>query len=450
MDISLSNFQTNTTSKNSQPMLNSTTNTADPLEKLGGYTKVENNKLSINLDKIAVTRQVISQQIDISLQLNSTTQDVSPSDEYDQGFSADLTNKVINKIYDDSDSAHPNASVISAVQIQVENSFEQSTVILNELGILDNTVDGILTSTQAQIDQSINQLPSDNSALNTTITQLSATTETETYDASNAVNELTSSLELITKDGDVVTINLSLSESSSIEHYQNNDSSTLIGSSATNSQLSFEVVGNLNENEMESIEKVIERVSELTEKLFNGEIHDAMEELSELKFDPEQLAGLSLDISRNTSYEAINAYQQVSQLTIDTTSTSQIQSENSKLTSTNSAPQASTTDSTLTNESTSTNNASSVVNSTNSEADSFLTTEKPATLTLVDISSEIGSIIKDVTLTSNLKDAVSDSKKLFNQFADLFSHDTTNDVEHFIKELLNATFNKLDKENDND
>lgn len=97
-----------------------------------------------------------------------------------------------------------------------------------------------------------------------------------------------------TKEGDKVTIHASSSYGADI-HRQG---STLTGSYSESKSFSLEVEGNLNADELHSINQLLGKVNTLAEKFYAGEYDNAFMNADTLDFDDDQLNQFSLRLSQ--------------------------------------------------------------------------------------------------------------------------------------------------------
>lgn len=127
------------------------------------------------------------------------------------------------------------------------------------------------------------------------------------------------SLELTTKEGDKVTIKFD--HASSYEASLGATSDAQGGSAAVfnvsrseRNQFQFEVQGDLNDNELESIQNLIQDVSLIANDFFDGDVQAAFDRASEYQMDRSQLGSMELHMSRSQQYTAVAAYQEVQQV----------------------------------------------------------------------------------------------------------------------------------------
>jgi len=121
-------------------------------------------------------------------------------------------------------------------------------------------------------------------------------------------------VQITTKQGDVITISLSESASSSQTEFQaqqgDNEISIYNESNSFQSGFSITIEGNLNEDEQDALADLVDKMSDISEKFFKGNVKSAFKHAQKVGFDTEQIAGFSMDLNSEKSVEAIAAYQQ--------------------------------------------------------------------------------------------------------------------------------------------
>jgi len=384
-------------------------------------TSPVSDTFSITQSHISVARAVMAQQIDLALEIQSPTV-YTPELITDRQQHVDsLVNKVLQKIHDEQliDDAHEHkhetdddhVDNIKNIQLNVEQGFQKSVSIMNQMGIMNDSVNQEIDHTQSQVNQAINNI-----ALNAS---------SATFNSASATQESSTSLQLTTQEGDVITINLSRSQSASSANLQNSSGSLIYTSSQSKSHLSIHIQGDLSEKESHSIKEVIQKVNNLAEKLFNGEMTDAMQQLSELDINTKQLSSLALSMSNNISYEAVSTYTQVSNMTGSSVA----------LTDQPPLPAQPVSELALTPGSVNTTNSNlPTVNQTPPQAD------KPASMFAVDMAAQTTDIMQTANHSHNFENTAMEIHKLFDQLADLFSFENNH---HKAKDFISDLFHDL-------
>ncbi|MGJ8679108.1 DUF5610 domain-containing protein [Paraglaciecola sp.] len=93
---------------------------------------------------------------------------------------------------------------------------------------------------------------------------------------------------------------------------ESTDSSTLNAIYYQEQSLSFSVKGELDEDELKAIGKLVSDANDLAEEFFNGDIETAFNQALELGFDEQELTGFALQLTKVENTQVIKAYETVS------------------------------------------------------------------------------------------------------------------------------------------
>jgi len=381
---------------------------------------------------------------------------------------------------DDLSDDEKHAAAVKSVSIKVEQGFQQATVALKQLGIPDSSVTGTVDQARAQVNTAINQL----AAGQNTATPVAASPAPDTGNAPvstdttstavNAVNmrrSIATSLQLKTREGDVVTINFGRSQSAAAGSINTGGNTLAFASASASNQLEITVQGDLNKAESKSIQQVVKRVNKLAAELYSGETGEALEKLGKLNINTEQLAGLSLSMSSSISYQAVSAYSQVSSLPVNaapsttTNATPPVAAATNAGNTSASAPPVVTSNATSAAASGSTTApqvspaASSTIASASGSASavsisSASTPSLPAAVTGASAAQNTATVVKDAVQSNAFEDPFDAVRNIFAALSDMFTS-TENAVSHSQKDLIKGLFgdvvDKLEhKENDGD
>jgi len=141
-----------------------------------------------------------------------------------------------------------------------------------------------------------------------------------TASSTMTVNSIATSIEhsaeiqITTKEGDVVTISLNESEVNSRSAFQAEQGDSKVTayseSRSIESGFSISIEGDLNEDEQKSLADLINKMSKVSEKFFNGNVQSAFKHAQNVGFDTEQITGFSMELRKEKSVQAVTAYQQ--------------------------------------------------------------------------------------------------------------------------------------------
>jgi len=121
-------------------------------------------------------------------------------------------------------------------------------------------------------------------------------------------------IQVTTQQGDVVTISLNQSASSSRSAFQAEQGDSKVSayseSYSYESGFSMSIEGDLNEDEQKSLTDLINKMTKVSDNFFKGNVESAFKHALKVGFDTEQIASFSMDLSREKSVQAVSAYQQ--------------------------------------------------------------------------------------------------------------------------------------------
>lgn len=129
-------------------------------------------------------------------------------------------------------------------------------------------------------------------------------------------------IEILTRDGDKVTISLS-SSSSYQSRYQYSDVQTQDArltqyraseSLQLSSQFDIRIEGNIDAEEREAIDDLINNISDISEQLYQGNIESAFKQASSLEYDTEELQAYSFDFTQINTRQYIAVYEEVARI----------------------------------------------------------------------------------------------------------------------------------------
>ena len=119
---------------------------------------------------------------------------------------------------------------------------------------------------------------------------------TPTYSAAAMRTSNNMSLEVITQDGDRVTVDFSQRQGS----LEMRAGGLSVSASAFSEKWDMEVRGNLDDGEVAALEELFADVQKLSETFFGGDLGAALEEAMSLGFDGNELASMSLNLRQQS------------------------------------------------------------------------------------------------------------------------------------------------------
>lgn len=191
----------------------------------------------------------------------------------------------------------------------VEKGFKEAKEILTNLDVLKGKIAEDVSETERLTFDALAKL-SPQQKLVSNLTQMTAAQRFEKSE--------TFELNLMTKEGDKVSISFGRSESMqagmSIAKSDSGMAAIFDMSRSETSGFSFSVQGNLNVDEIDAIQNLIRDVNQLANEFFEGDVQKAFEQAANFKMDTQQLASMSLTLTRSESYSAAMSYEKTQAL----------------------------------------------------------------------------------------------------------------------------------------
>jgi len=203
----------------------------------------------------------------------------------------------------------------------VEQGFNEARDILTGLGVFEGQVKEKANRTYDLIQQGLDRLegkaPAESEALAV---------------AASSHQERNLSLEILTQDGDLITLTMesmrSSSQSLSFEQNSNGTRFATTHQTQARDSIQFSVEGHLDPDEQQALNALIKNVDKVADKFFDGNISNILHHASKLGFDEGEIAGFSLSMSQVETRQASVAYRSVEQLDgNDDTATSNLDRE---------------------------------------------------------------------------------------------------------------------------
>jgi hypothetical protein len=129
--------------------------------------------------------------------------------------------------------------------------------------------------------------------------------------SSQASQQSSMSLELMTKDGDRISLSFKQSaQSSSFSEQQGNQFMTAAGFEQ-GTEWQMDVIGDLDEGEQAALSNLLQGVEKLSSTFFSGDLGGALEQAMKLGFDGNELASMSLNLRQESFSSVSRAYNSV-------------------------------------------------------------------------------------------------------------------------------------------
>lgn len=211
----------------------------------------------------------------------------------------------------------------------VQKGLKQAKESLANLNVLSQGFDTEFNSIESSVNRFLDQLQSPQT------TEIAASAES--YQTSSQA-----SIQIETRDGDIVTIDLSNSTSQQQQSasLQTNDYSGYIyeASSASSNSLSFSVSGELDESELNAISNLVDDIAKTVGQFEKGNVNAALEMSKKIDSQSEELSGFSFNVKTSEQYRAIDLYQKTQTKAVEPNTVT----DNAQATNTPAASNAST------------------------------------------------------------------------------------------------------------
>ncbi|GMQ87056.1 MAG: hypothetical protein BMS9Abin08_0254 [Gammaproteobacteria bacterium] len=212
------------------------------------------------------------------------------------------------------------SELLEQVRAGVERGFAEARDILDGLGVLNGDIAKNVDRTYELIQSGLDKLASngageedDDAATEPVASEAGAVATQAGFAAASYSTRQTTSLIVNTLDGDRVTIDITREATTSRTEVAgstgNAGFNSIQTSRAASVSFSFSVQGELDEDEQKAIDSLIKRINKVSDKFFDGKVQSAFEKAANIKFDSEELADYSLNLSNSQTYRAVAAYQ---------------------------------------------------------------------------------------------------------------------------------------------
>jgi len=194
----------------------------------------------------------------------------------------------------------------------VEKGFAEARKILDGMGVLGGKVASDIDDTHTRIQDGLAGLDQRFGSASTTADKVALSGHGERFSALAETFELS----VTTRDGDRLRISVAQasanwSQNSFVVAGNGNATSVVASSQAGSLQIGgwqVSVDGELDDGEIEALEKLFSQVQELSDKFYVGDLAGAFDRAMALDMDSEQLASMSLHLTQTRVRQATDAY----------------------------------------------------------------------------------------------------------------------------------------------
>lgn len=199
---------------------------------------------------------------------------------------------------------------LEAAKAGIAKGYDQAEQQLKDMGLLNDDLKAEIAQGRNLIESGLEQLGSVDEKETDISTKMPSFNEVSRY-GTQASQQNSMSLELMTKDGD--KISLSFMQSSSSFSYGAQEGHQLITAAGFEENLTWQmdVTGSLDEGEQEALSNLLQDVEKLSNSFFSGDLGEALEQAMALGFDGNELASMSLNLRQESFSSVSRAYNSV-------------------------------------------------------------------------------------------------------------------------------------------
>lgn len=207
---------------------------------------------------------------------------------------------------------------LDAAKAGIAKGYAQAEQQLKDMGLLNDDLKAEIAQGRSLIEQGLEALSTDaapsngqgNSQSAMTSSQAPESSELSRY-SSQASQKNSMSLELVTQDGDKISLSFMQSSSSFAYAAQEGHQQISANGFEQGSAWQMDVVGSLDEGEQEALSNLLQNVEQLSNTFFSGDLGGALEQAMQLGFDGSELASMSLNLRQETFSSVSRAYDSV-------------------------------------------------------------------------------------------------------------------------------------------
>ena len=199
---------------------------------------------------------------------------------------------------------------LEAAKAGIAKGYDQAEQQLKDMGLLNDDLKAEIAQGRNLIESGLEQFDPTERQGTDISTKMPSFNETSRY-SSQAGQQNSMSLELMTKDGD--KISLSFMQSSSSFSFGAQEGHQLITAAGFEENLAWQmdVTGSLDEGEQEALSNLLQDVEKLSNSFFSGDLGGALEQAMQLGFDGDELASMSLNLRQESFSSVSRAYNSV-------------------------------------------------------------------------------------------------------------------------------------------
>ncbi len=265
---------------------------------------------TVNLtDKVKLGAKLMNDRLAESLQIpaeKKLSNDLFDFEEVAKNVLGFVQNAVL-KAKGKGESQEQLQSMLDQAREGIKIGIEEATEELEESGLLTDDIKVGIANSEKLMSEGLDEFEK---SLFESLPPISNYREASSYSLTNGA-----SLNIRTQEGDEIAITFNSS-------YQHNSAAGYQGSAQGGSyasydaksyasSFSFEVTGDLNEQEQQAINEIMADLQQVSDSFFSGSLDEAFEKALDINMDTSQLASFSMNLQQTESLASIKEYQAV-------------------------------------------------------------------------------------------------------------------------------------------
>lgn len=200
---------------------------------------------------------------------------------------------------------------LAAAKAGIAKGYEQAEQQLKDMGLLSDDLQSDINRGRELIAQGLEGIDTRSTMEQPKLNQSAAAITGQSSYSSMAMQNNSMTLDLVTRDGDKVSLSFSQQAKSYDFGVQNSQQSISAAGFEQGLAWQMDVVGNLDEGEREALSSLLSDVEKLSSSFFAGDLGSALEQAMQLGFDGNELASMSLNLRQESFSSVSRAYNSV-------------------------------------------------------------------------------------------------------------------------------------------
>lgn len=201
----------------------------------------------------------------------------------------------------------------------VEKGFKDAEKILNNLDMLTPEISSTISETKDLTFDALKGIAPGKQQVAPVSSKITEWSGAERYSKAE-----TFSLEVMTQEGDKVTVNFSNQfEQTESGGYYSDGKNTAVSYALernSSSNYSFSVEGDLNADELDALTNMVQDISLVADDFYKDGIASALKSAADFKLDSSQLKNMNVTMTRSSSHSSASSYSSISDLPADLSS----------------------------------------------------------------------------------------------------------------------------------